>query len=74
MLVAIVFHGYFDVNIEELLGDRKRYVCDSVSTYLETALRRIGLQKWAAERQEKRLDDQLQEQITYVDVYKTLKR
>ncbi|VVC36763.1 Polycystic kidney disease type 2 protein,Polycystin cation channel, PKD1/PKD2 [Cinara cedri] len=74
MLVAIVFHGYFDVNVEELLGDRKRYVCDSVSTYLEKALERIGLRKWVERRQEKKFNDQLQGQMTYEDVYKTLKR
>lgn len=74
MLVAIVFHGYFDVNIEELLGDRKRYACDSFSTYLEAVLGRVGLKNWADQRREKRSDDQLQDRMTYEDVYKTLKR
>lgn len=74
MLVAIVFHAYYDVNVEELLSERKLYVCDKVAIFVDTLLQKIRLKNWAARRQNNRLIDKLNEHITYQDVYKILKR
>lgn len=74
MLVAVVFHAYFDVHVEELLTDRKPYVCDKVSAFVDDALLRMGFRKWSLRRREDRIKAELDSRIAYQDVYKTLKR
>jgi len=74
MLVAIVFHAYFDVDVEQLLGDRQSYVSDKVSEFVDHALTRMGFVKWVARRHTDRLKDELDRRVTYQDVYKILKR
>lgn len=73
MLLAIVFHAYFDVDIEELLSERKHYVCDKVSVFVDQVLVRVGFNKKAEKRKNKRLHNELGH-ITYQDIYKILKR
>ncbi|XP_050428764.1 uncharacterized protein LOC126838412 [Adelges cooleyi] len=73
MLVAIAFHAYFDVNIEELIADRKQYVWDKVFTCLGGIFNHLGLNKWA----NKKPLEKVQEKpgyINYEDVYKLLRR
>lgn len=74
MLVAIVFHAYFDVDIEIILDDRKQYVYDKFSIYMENMLQRLGLKKIAAWYRQNRLQREQGHLIPYVDIYKTLKR
>lgn len=74
MLVAIVFHAYFDVDIEELLNDRKLYVCDKINVFVGNVLKKMGLEKWVLKRQDNRLKAELDRHITYQDAYKILKR
>lgn len=70
-----MFHAYFDVDVEELLAERKVYVCDKISEFVyRVLLPRVGLKDWSAKRQNDRLKSKLDEHITYQDVYKTLKR
>lgn len=71
--MAIVFHAYFDVDVEELLGGRKHYVSDVVMDFIEKTLMKIGFQKWAADHRANRLNRE-NDRITYQDVYKILKR
>lgn len=74
MLVAIVFHAYFDVDIEILLDERKLYVCDKFSIYIEKTLQMLGLTKMAVRHRQKRLQSEQGLYVPYVDVYKILKR
>jgi len=74
MLVAIVFHAYFDVDVEQLLGDRQQYVSDKVSAFVDRVLVWMGLDKWAGRRRTDRLNNELDRRVTYQDVYKILKR
>lgn len=74
MLVAIVFHAYFEVDIEELLAERKVYVFDKVSEFLDRMLLQLGLNSWLTKRQNDRLKSELDQHMTYQDVYKILKR
>jgi hypothetical protein len=74
MLVAIVFHAYFDVDVEQSLEGRQPYVSDKVSAFVDRVLTKIGFNKWAARRRSDRLKDELDRRITYQNIYKTLKR
>lgn len=74
MLVAIVFHTYFDVDIEIILDDRKQYVCDKISISIENTLLKLGLKKIASWCRQKRLQREQGRLVPYVDVYKILKR
>ncbi|XP_050055561.1 polycystin-2-like [Aphis gossypii] len=74
MLVAIVFHAYFDVDVEQSLEGRQPYVSDKVSAFVDRIIAKIGFNKWAEKRRSDRLKDELDRRITYQDVYKTLKR
>jgi len=74
MLVAIVFHAYFDVDIEQSLGDRQPYVSDKVSAFVDRALAKMGFEKWSEQRRTDRLNEELNRRVTYQDVYKILKR
>lgn len=74
MLVAIVFHAYFDVDVEQSLGDRQLYVSDKVSAFVDRVIAKIGFEKWALRRRTNRLNQELNRRITYQDVYKLLKR
>ncbi|XP_025414980.1 polycystin-2-like isoform X2 [Sipha flava] len=74
MLVAIVFHAYFDVDVEELLAERKVYVFDKISEFVDHMLLRVGLKEWSTKRKNDRLKSELDQHITYQDIYKILKR
>lgn len=74
MLVAIVFHAYFDVDVDELLSKRKPYVCDKINVFVDKVLQKIGFRKWSLKRQNNRLKAELDHYITYQDMYKVLKR
>eukprot|EP00102_Acyrthosiphon_pisum_P011655 XP_008180466.2 PREDICTED: polycystin-2-like isoform X2 [Acyrthosiphon pisum] len=74
MLVAIVFHAYFDVDVEQSLGDRQSYVSDKVSAFVDRVLAWMGFDKWAGRRRTDRLNNELDRRVTYQDVYKILKR
>lgn len=71
MLVAIVFHAYFDVDVEELLRERRPYVCDKVSIFVINLLQKIGLKTWSIRLQN---NDESSQRIAYQDVYKILKQ
>ncbi|XP_050444464.1 polycystic kidney disease 2-like 1 protein isoform X2 [Adelges cooleyi] len=62
MLVAIAFHAYFDVDIEELIGDRKHYVWDKVVAFFNRLFKRRDMAKTELEY------------MSYEDVYKLLRR
>lgn len=74
MLVAIVFHAYFDIDVEVLLAEKKLYVCDKLSIFIDTILDRLGFKKLCTRRQQNRLQSELDRRIPYQDVYKILKR
>ncbi|XP_060854268.1 polycystin-2 isoform X1 [Rhopalosiphum padi] len=74
MLVAIVFHAYFDVDVEQSLEGQQPYVSDKISAFVDRVLTKIGFKKWAARRRSDRLKNELDRRITYQNVYKTLKR
>lgn len=61
MLLMISLHAYFTVNAEELLGDRKIYVCDKVAVFGEGVLQRVGLRKWAKGVRNDRFNRRLQD-------------
>lgn len=48
------------MSAEELLSDRKVYVCDQVSELMEGVLRFLGLNKWAKWRLNERLNRKMQ--------------
>ncbi|XP_050527433.1 polycystic kidney disease 2-like 2 protein isoform X2 [Daktulosphaira vitifoliae] len=73
MLMAIVFHAYFDVDIEEMIGKRKIYVLDKLSLYTEPILRKLDLIKLENGHTHYKAEDELNE-ISYQDFYKILKR
>ncbi|XP_050430884.1 polycystin-2-like [Adelges cooleyi] len=60
MLVAIVSHAYLNLDVEELIGDRKHFVWDQARE--DGLLRRIGFGKWA----EKRKDDRMKYKHNYI--------
>lgn len=74
MLVAIVFHAYFDVDVEELLKERKLYVCDKVSLLVDKVIKLLGFDDWVTLRENQRLKSELNHSIAYQDIYKILKR
>lgn len=74
MLVAIVFHAYFDVDVEQSLGDQQPYVSDKVSEFVDRLLLWMSFDKWAGRRRTDRLNSELDRRVTYQDVYKILKR
>lgn len=73
MLVAVSFHAYFDVDVEESLSERKLYVYDKVSASVVNALVWIGFKESAAKNNELKMND-VDRHIAYQEVYKLLKR
>lgn len=72
MLVIIVFHGYFFVEIQTKW---KVDSYDKVSLFMENKLQQMGLNKLATWLRSSRLKRQpLNDQIIYQDLYQMLKR
>lgn len=72
--MAMVFHTYFDVDVETLLDGRKLYMFDIIAIHIDNILDKMSFNKYADRRREERLQRELDGYYSYQEVYKTLKR
>lgn len=74
MQIAIVFHAYFDVDVEEMVEKHNLYVSDKLFSLIEPILRIFGVNKLKNDRILSQLKEDEFDEISYQDLYKILKR
>ncbi|XP_050543425.1 polycystin-2-like [Daktulosphaira vitifoliae] len=74
MLVAMVFHVYYNLDFEVIIGNRKYFVWDIVIEKIDYIFEKCKLKNWIRKRKQKRFKNELKHYISYLDVVQILKR